>query len=522
MEIKTLPRWARVTPLVVAAIVLQAIVLHKLQQGGIIDRLIPWDECAYIYMGISNAFLIKNGVWHGLQYAHSPVSILPATFAAIFMPRSDAAPYWINFLYLIGLFWFVDWALRKHRYSSAIAFVLVLVTTPFIFIFTSHIKADFHGGLLFFVLLSVLFQADDEEKVMFWTPAALSVLVVMSKPMAFYMPVLLTAVFVLSAIDRCVEVGRLDRQTIGRHTLLSLIIIGCYALLVLPNLPFFKAYIVQALSPTWATGGSLGWKLRYYMPFITPNEPDATDPFRFWGRNIVAYLVIFMCFTAFVRSRKAWRKAALLACAALIALIPAVMSPQQQWSFGSMFAAAVVALLFFMMRAVQATRAATAANWIVIAASIAVFNVAVVDYRPWLQASPRTAQEAKVITEDFVSRMDPKVAGNPPSPSIYFPFSGPVPDFDFGIRYYRKYQAIPMGMVEAFTFDEYIIAGGLKDYNYVVMLSDNFRLIDFLESNRRRGEFQKRIEDRWNLEKLSTLPYANATYTLYRVVSMKN
>ncbi|MEI5996844.1 hypothetical protein H3V53_06400 [Paraburkholderia bengalensis] len=522
MEMKTMPRWARVVALVIAAILLQVTVLHKLQVSGIIDKLIPWDECAYIYMGISNAFLLKNGVWHGLQYAHSPVSILPATLAALFVPQSDAAPYWINFVYLIGLFWFVDWALRKQRYSSAVAFVLVLITTPFVFIFTSHIKADFHGGVLFFILLSVLFQPDDEEEVNFGIPAVLSVLVVMTKPMAFYVPVLLTAVFVLSAFERCVSAGRLDRQSIRRHALLAIVTIGLYALLVLPNLPFFKAYITQALSPTWASGGPFGWKLRYYMPFITPSDVEDNKPYGFWGRNIAAYAIIFLCFAGFVRSLKVWRKAALIACVAVIALIPAVMSPQQQWSFGSLFAAAVVALLFFMMRAIQTTRAASAANWIVIVSSILVFNVTVVQYRSWIQSSPQTTQEAKAITEDFVSKMDPKISGNAPSPSIYFPFSGPVPDFDFGIRYYRKYHTIPMGMVEAFTFDENVINGGLKDYSYVVMLSDNFQLIEFLESNRRRGEFQKRIEERWNLEKLSTLPYANATYSLYRVVSMKN
>jgi hypothetical protein len=521
MEMKTIPFRARIAFLAVAAIGLQTYVLHQLSLTGLIDKLIPWDECAYIYIGISNVMAIKTGYWHAIQYAHSPLSIAPTTFAAFTAPQSNGAPYWINFVYLIGLFCFIGWALRAHRYASTLAFALVLVTTPFMFIFTSHIKTDFLGGMLLFVMLSLLFKPDDEPDVPLWIPAALSVLVITSKPMAFYMPILLAAAFVLSAFNRCLAAKRIDAAEIRRHGILIAVTIVAYAVLVLPNIDFFKAYIAQALSPMWASGKPLSWKLQFYLPFLTPEEGIIQNGMRFWGRNYLAYTLIFGGFIYTAGRSNVWRPALLLAAVAMIALIPIALSPQQQWSFGSQFAGAVFAVAFYMMRIVQRSRIAIGANWSIIAASAFVFQIPVVHLQSWIDPSPMVMSQAQAVTHNFVSRMRPGENGNPVNPSVFFTFSGPIPDFDFGIRYFRQYGVIPAGLSESYSVDQSIIDGGLGNYAYVVMLSDGSKLPTFVESNRSLAAYQEQIKGSWNLEEISRMPYGTTNYILYRVIGKK-
>lgn len=522
MEMKTIPFRARIAFLVVAAIGLQTYVLHQLALAGLIDKLIPWDECAYIYMGISNVMAIKTGYWNAIQYAHSPLSIAPATFAAFFEPQSNSAPYWINFVYLIGLFCFIGWALRTHRYASTLAFVLVLVTTPFMFIFTSHIKTDFLGGMLFFVMLSLLFKPDDERDVPLWIPAALSVLVITSKPMAFYMPILLAAAFVLSAFNRCLAAKRIDATEIRRHGILIAVTIVAYALLVLPNIDFFKAYIAQALSPIWASGKPLSWKLQFYLPFLTPEDAGVNDKTLFWGRNYIAYALVVLGFVYAAGRTKQWRPALLLGAVALVALIPITLSPQQQWSFGSQFAGALFAMIFHMMRMVQRSRIATGINWAIIVASVFAFQVPVTRLQPWLDSSAKSMAQAQSVTHEFVSHMRPGADGNPKHPSVFFAFSGPIPDFDFGIRYFRQYGVIPAGLSESYSVDQSIIDGGLDNYAYVVMLSDGSSLPTFVESNRNLAVYQQKIKGNWNLSEISRMPYGTTDYILYRVISKKS
>jgi hypothetical protein len=174
-----------------------------------------------------------------------------------------------------------------------------------------------------------------------------------------------------------------------------------------------------------------------------------------------------------------------------------------------------------MLRTVQQSRVALAVNLPVIVASLVVFTVPVTRLQVWMQSSPMTMDEARSITHDFVAKMDPSIAGNPANPSIYFTFSGPVPDFDIGIEFFRRYGSIPAGLTESYTVDRNIIDSELSNYAYVVMYSDGSQLPAFVESNRNLTRFQEEIKANWNLQEISRLPYGNADYILYRVVSKK-
>ena len=517
----------RCVGLTALAVIFQAAVIHDLSSKGIIDKLIPWDECALIYMGISNAFYIKLGFfWQKLFFAHSPLAIGFTTFAAMIAPQSDTAPYAINFAYLIVLFLFINKALRNFGLSSLLAFLLIVVTTPFLFIFTSHIKTDFHGGILFFMLLSYLFPdtgRDDEERKSLWVPALLSILILMTKPMAFYLPVLLSAVFVLSAISQILCASKEDRARpiVQFHGVLVLITLLSYACLVIPNFKFFKTYIAYALGPLWAADVPLKVKLLYYLPFVGGDGDND-----FWGKNYVSFVVVIVSFAVAVarsddKKRVLIRTTAILV-ATLLAYLPIVLSPQIQWSFGAIFAGAVMALLFNMFCVVQRTsNQRVIANLIIIVASLCVFNLPTRKIQGNIPSDAKGLAEAETIVNDFVSRMNPKITGNAPRPSVFFPFIGPIPFWDFGIRFYRQYQVLPSGLDQSITVDSSIIDGGLSAYNYVVMFGEGFKLQTAFEANKNLAAYQKRILDNWNLQELSKLPYAGADYKLYRVVSKK-
>ena len=517
----------RCVALTVLAVILQAAVIHKLSSKGIIDKLIPWDECALIYMGISNAFHIKLGFfWKKLFFAHSPLAIGSATIAAMIVPQSDTAPYAINIVYLIALFLFINKALRNHGLSSLLAFLLIVVTTPFIFVFTSHIKTDFHGGILFFMLLSYLFLdtgRDDDKAKMLWVPALLSILILMTKPMAFYLPVLLSAVFVLSAISQFLSDSKHSRARpiVQFHGVLVLITLLAYACLVIPNFKFFKTYIAYALGPLWAAEVPLKVKLLYYLPFVGGDGEND-----FWGKNYVSFVVVIVCFAVAVakiddKKRVLIRATAILA-ATLVAYLPIVLSPQIQWSFGAFFAGAVMALLFNMFCVVQRTfNQRVIANLIIIVASLYVFNLPTRKIQGFIPSDAKGLAEAETIVNDFVAKMNPNIIGNAPRPSVFFPFIGPIPYWDFGIRFYRQYRVLPSGLDQSITVDSSIIDGGLSAYNYVVMFGEGFKLLTSFESNRSLAANQKKIYDNWNLQELSKLPYAGADYKLYRVVSKK-
>jgi hypothetical protein len=291
---------------------------------------------------------------------------------------------------------------------------------------------------------------------------------------------------------------------------------------VLPNLSYFKEYIAQALSPLWASDLPLWSKLAYYLPFVNIGQLDNPDRFGFWGRNYIAFAAIILAFVLTNRKSSVWRAAALLGCIAIIALIPAVASPQQQWSFGSFFAGAVMALLFYMLRAVQRTNHARALNWLIIVASIFVFSLPVAQIQTWVPQDAKSRAQAKAITDDFVAKMNPYQAENPAHPAVFFTFVGPIPSFDIGIRYYKQYRTIPAGLNESYAIDSSIIDGGLRSFAYIVMLSDGSRLSQIMESSRDVEAYQQRIKAAWNLEKLSGLPYAGTTYSLYRIISKKS
>ncbi len=72
----------------IAAALLQAFVINQLVARGIVEKIIPWDECGYIYSAINNVVSIKQGIWHGLQYAHSPLAMFPLTLVTYLFPQS--------------------------------------------------------------------------------------------------------------------------------------------------------------------------------------------------------------------------------------------------------------------------------------------------------------------------------------------------------------------------------------------------------------------------------------------------
>ncbi len=51
-----------------------------------------------------------------------------------------------NLIYTTLVFFFIYGQLKRYGFLSVITFLVVFVTTPFMFLFSSHVKTDFHGG----------------------------------------------------------------------------------------------------------------------------------------------------------------------------------------------------------------------------------------------------------------------------------------------------------------------------------------------------------------------------------------
>ena len=520
----------RIAAMLVMAIALQCAVIRHLAVEGLIDKIIPWDDCSYIYRGIHNAYSMNHGFWHNLEIVHSPLSIAPSTVAALIAPHSDVAPYAVNFIYLSALFLFINSLLKNNRFSAVVAFALVLFTTPFISVFTEHIKADFHGGMLFFMLTSFLFRGEyrinSPTSGITW-PLILIVLILMAKPMAFYVPVLLSVLFILSAVFHSIDSpSRLQIAVIIKyHLILIGLVLVVYSCLVLPNFEYFKQYTAWALSPKFTNTHLTIWqKIFYYAPFL---KTGITEHEKFWGSNYTSYAVILASFIGTLISiaerKKIIAGAGLLLLVIIAAWLPVTLSPQFQWSFGSFFAAALISLIFYMFREIQQTsRFAWIINLVIIVASLAVFSLPDRSIQKFLPVGAASTNQAREIVDTFVSKMDPNNLDNAKRPNVFFPFSGPIPDFDFGIRYFRKYSELPSGLVESLSVDNAVIDGGLAPYNYVIMIGNETRLEGGSEANRRVMYYQNQIRKGWNLQELSRLPLDGNEYILYKVVSRKN
>jgi hypothetical protein len=517
---KTLRRAA----VVLSAFALQAWALRDLYRKGLVDKLIPWDECVFIWLALSNADHLKHGTLSGFQYAHSPLTLIPTSIALLLRP-SLFAPYAVNALYLAGVFLFVNRLFEKRSFLAVIAFLLVFVSTPYMFVFTSYVKADFLGGVVLLVLLGWLFRPGHVGRPSakdLAVPAALSILVLASKPMAFYLPPLLIGIFVLAGVhERLIGHSNADRRSVVTYYgLLSAIVVVAYTVLVIPNRAYFADYINQALSARWTSDFSPFQKALYYLPFTRfSSGPDGN----FWGTNFPAYLIIvggFMVAVAMSKERKPSIIGVVGLCSiALASLLPLVVSPQIHRAFGSFFAGSVVAVILYMLLQLQnAAKLAPFVNIALIAVSLWRLHPATHDVQRWIPTDERSMSEAKAVVDAFAAEMDPRTPGRPRDPSLFVTFTGAIPCPDFAIRLYQLSGALTTNPSEAFQIDEALLDHGLSAYHYVIMYSDSSKLAPINEANLQQDVIRQRIAKHWNLSELKRAPYHGAEYVLYRLV----
>lgn len=518
-----LPRGMRAAIVIVAAIALQAAVIESLRSQGMLNQMIPWDECAYIYIGMANAFSIKAGMWSWVEYAHAPLALAWTTVAAMIEPLSASGPYLINGLYLAALFLFIDKKMRDCGALALTAFLAVVITTPYFVVFASHVKTDFVGGIFFFMLLATIFDERDDQDDGLLLPSILAIAIILAKPMAFYMPVLVCMGFVLAAFHDYLQ-GRATLPRALKHAgILCAVTIFAYAAIVLPNLTYFEQYIKQALSSRWSTDATLAQKMMFYLPFV-PSTLNKPGPF--WGNNYVGFLLVIATFAIGVLRHSDLKRlaitAACLVCMVVAVYIPIVTSPQIQWSFGAFFAGGILALMLFGFRVGQTTttRVTTAVNIGIIVCGAAVFHVSTRYYEPWIHHNQKDVSQARAIVETFVDKMSPNLPANNGNRAIYMTFTGAIPKFDFAIRYYQQYRLPVTSIVEAYAVDESSV-DQLSNYQFVVMIEHGEHVLTSASAYAQADTLQKSLRAAWNLEEISTMPFADARYVLYRVVSRK-
>jgi hypothetical protein len=185
-----------------AAILLQAVVSTSLRKAGITGPLIPWDECSYIYVSLGYVHLLTSlGLISALPYlfdsnfAHAPITTLQIIVALLLSGNRVSTPYLLNVVYVFLFLFTISRTLRTFGAIPTLAFQLMAISVPLVFMFASWLKADFLMGCLFFVLLVELFVLEGPRTGRLARACAIACGVVLCKPTAFYIPGLLCFVF---------------------------------------------------------------------------------------------------------------------------------------------------------------------------------------------------------------------------------------------------------------------------------------------------------------------------------------
>jgi hypothetical protein len=123
-----------------AAVVVQSVVFVKIYNKGIASKLIPWDECTYVFEGLVNADLIRSqgliAALPHLTYAHVPITAFQITGSLLLSGFRVSTPYIVNTLYLYILLYSIVRALRSSGLWAGIALSMVAISTPMVF--SSH------------------------------------------------------------------------------------------------------------------------------------------------------------------------------------------------------------------------------------------------------------------------------------------------------------------------------------------------------------------------------------------------
>jgi hypothetical protein len=197
-----------------AALAIQALVVQEIRRNGVIDMVIPWDDCAYLYNALHNAYRIRAvGFWDALadlHFAHSPLTNIHATTAMLLSADRLWSAHVVPVVYLFLVVFAVFRAVPAAGWIIPIGFVVMMISVPMFFFFTSTIKVDYLAGALLFVLLADVFLVDRSKvglaRRLF--QASLAVLFVLCKPTAFFFPFLIALIFLLDAACRVVEHGK--------------------------------------------------------------------------------------------------------------------------------------------------------------------------------------------------------------------------------------------------------------------------------------------------------------------------
>ncbi|MBV8073113.1 MAG: hypothetical protein JO270_24655 [Acidobacteriaceae bacterium] len=505
---------------VATAIVLQAVVLYFAYTEGITSKMIPWDECEYVFNGLMNVSELKSlgvSAVPDLTFVHSPISYLQITSMLFVSGNRVSAPYLLNVLYVFLFLYAISRSLRGFGVAPVLAFWLMAVSLPLVFLFSSHLKADYLAGCFSFVMLVELFILDNSTARRLALGTVLACCTVLSKPMAFYVPGLTGFVFA-ATLFRDAATGRLEWRRFSSlvpYVMAGIVPIGVFAVDAVPNLDYFVTYIKQALSPPWVADVGLLPRLGYYLPV-----PNGEDPgwFGFWGWGFVCFILLGVVFLASAL-RKLVRQNDLITILALVAIagaayVPLVVSPQLQKPFGSIFAGTVLAAFLCAYRTLKRDmQRSYILDWGLIAAGVACFRLPVEVPQAVIPSAPQNIAEATRILRQFTTDMAAPNA--PPNPSLYFSYS-PIPYPDFGTWFYLSTGRFPYSMDEPLSDNKDEIRNGVRSADYVIVWdakpteSDSqWRTVMHATANT--------ILQIPNLQEADQLPFAGGRYVLFRV-----
>jgi hypothetical protein len=509
------------------AVALEMVVIYVAYRRGITSKMIPWDECAYIYTDLINADLIRSvgiiSALPGLFFSHAPLTDLQDTVALLLSGNRLTAPYLFNIFYVFLYLGAINRALRNFGVVPVVAFSVMAVSAPTLFLFSSHLKADYLAGCFAFVMLVELFLVDGAATTLraarynLAAASLLGSLAVLSKPMAFYVPGLICFIFV-SHLFRQAATGRLhDRWTssAASYVVAGALPVTLYAAVALPHLEYFISYIKQALSPPWASHVSLLERFSFYLPV-----PAGSAPFGFWGVGFAAFIFLGIVFAWIACRKLISRDDAItiltLAAVAAASFVPLVASPQLQTPFGAIFSGAVIATFLGCYVALKHTNSRyRLLDWALIGTSLACFSLPVEQYQSVIPSTPKDISQGAAVIHRFVA--DIASPNSAQHPNIYFNYS-PIPDYDFGIEYYLVTHRFPASVSLPVLVNE-AISEAVKASDYVVLYvpdvpvqaSDNqYRVLMYTTAD-------SILKHRQHLREIDRLPYADGHYILYKV-----
>ena len=508
---------------VVAAIVLQAVVFYLAYKSGVTSRLIPWDECDFIYSGLLNTDLLKSvglvSALPQLDFVAQPITYVQATLALLLSGNRVSTPYFVNVVYVFLFLYSIGRSLRTFGAVPTLAFQLMAISVPLVFLFASHLKTDYLAGGLAFVMLVELFIVDGSGAGPLARACVLACGVGLCKPAAFYVPGLMCFIFA-AHLWREAATGRLDRhwsKSIPQYMAACAVQACVFAAVFAPHFTYFVAYIKHALSPPFVGDFDLREHLEYYLPL--PNG-DSAELFGVWGPGFLAFIFLGAVF-AWAAIRKVVRRddaVTLVALAAVsgAAYVPIVLSPQLQPPFGSIFGGSVLALFLCAYRALKRSIPRSyLLDCGLIGVSLACFHLPVRQYQAIVPSTPDDIRQASDVLDRFVR--DIAEPGAPAEPSLYFNYS-PIPYFNLGIRFYLNTGRFPAGMIMPLSGDVPEIRSGVQGSDYVALYDPGTPLGPG-DGYWRTMMYTTRdvILKTGNLSEVDRVPYVDGSYVLYRV-----